>query len=255
MTWWTWTVDQSSALVPVRVLAVMAEPIAYLDDGLHLDGLLQWAAWMDLDERTRRRIPPVSSADFPVDLRMPVARWACRAQDPEHHPKLGQRKAPDVLWGWQCSAAYPIGEVRRGKSEIRKRPATDEMAQWTSDGSVDLGAGTLKAYDLPLPTVYVREVEWFAVGAPEWIRDALRRHVPAVGKKRGLGFGTVAQWCVEPIDEDWSIVRAGRLARRMPVGAVDLGAIEGGMISRRAIRPPYHHRSRVARSVEPVGCL
>ena len=235
---------------PLRIIARMSEPIVYSGDGMHLDGILAACVYRDLDDRTRRRLPPLSS-EWPVDLRLPLSRWVVDVS-PEWdggHPRVVERARSHGqhvhrLWGWRASAPASDWQLR-GKAEIRKKPALDEMARYTDARSATITSGQLKAYDLALPTVFAREVVWYAHGHPGEVQRLLDAHAPAIGRKRNLGWGTVMSWNVETIDEDRSVVDGDVLRRRMPVESGIEGATADG-----AIRPPYHHPSRVLPAVE-----
>jgi hypothetical protein len=224
----------------------MSEPVVYSGDLLHLDGVIAFAAYRDLDDRTRRRIPPISSP-WAVDLRLPLSRWFCPApEEGSCDPRLLKEGR---IWGWAASAEASAW-AGRGVAEVRKRPPLDQMRRYASDRRVETGAGPLKAYDLVVPTVFAREVLWYAHGVRSEVERLLVRHAPAIGKKRGIGYGTVLRWRVEACGEDLSVVRAdGTPARRMPASS--------GLVARAVratIRPPYHHGSRVCDAVEPAAC-
>lgn len=254
-------VQYYAGYVPVRVIARMDEPIMYLGDLLHLDGPLSYAAFHALDERTRRSIEPFQTAAFPIDLRLPLSTWWVDYQ-PQEHGEIDDRllkhnrRDPErrsceglerrQLWGHCASAVDESSWSVRGKMEVRKRPALDRMRRYTAASSMHLSLGHMKAYNLAFPTVFTREVVWYAHGDADQIRALLSTYVPALGKKRHQGNGTVREWIVEPIDRDRSIVDpAGNLARRMPFGAV-AGTPRSG-----AIRSPYYHHTRVVMAVEP----
>lgn len=248
--------------VPFRVTAKMTEPVVYLGDLLHLDGILAAAAFRDLDERTRGTIEPVDAAEWPIDLGIPLSVWSVEAPDGvdprltksrsriraghRRYGKLGCPPGDDRrLWGWCASAADDSAWLARGVMEVRKKPALSEMRRYTTATSVNLGAGPMKAYDLKMPTVIALEVEWFAHGDPDETLRLLSTHITAIGKKRGIGGGAVDRWSVDRIDDDRSVVCDGKPTRRLPVGAAEGRPGHGG------IRPPYYHHTRAVAAVEP----
>jgi len=233
--------------VPVRVTAHLTEPIVYALDGMHLDGILAAAAYRDLDERTRRRIPPLS-ADWVIDLRLPLARWAVDVGDaPVPDGRLLWKHSDGrEVWGW-CASVEVAEWLGQGVAEVRKKPVLDEMRRYSEAKSAQINGGPLKGYNLRMPTAFARSVSWHALGDPVAIARLLDRHIGAIGKKRGHGWGTVARWEVEQIDTDQSIARDGVLARRLPAQCGIVGRPVTG-----AIRPPYHHRSRRVHAVEPA---
>lgn len=232
----------------------MDEPIGYLGDLLHLDGPLAYAAYHDLDERTRRTIPPIETTEFPVDLTLPLSRWWCD-YDPGQHGdvdvRLLKRRATGAkgtdpqIWGWCASAADESSWSVRSKLEIRKKSALKEMGRYTDAKMHNTSSGHMKAYDLAIPTVFAREVVWYAHGDADKIRALLSRFIPALGKKRSTGSGTVREWVVEPCGDHDGITVEGKLTRRMPASAAD------GFTRLGAIRPPYYHHTRIVGAVEP----
>lgn len=103
----------------------------------------------------------------------------------------------------------------------------------------------MKAYDLKLPTVFAPQQTWHALGDIDRVRHLLS-YVPAIGRKRNLGAGTVLEWSVERCEEDCSVAHNGAATRRVPAFFGLEGAPHYG-----AIRPPYHHRSRRMECVGP----
>ena len=249
MTWEAWA---SPEMQPFVVTAIMHEPIVYAGDGMHLDGLLAAAAYRDLDDRTRRRMPPLSS-EWVTDIALPLGRWLVDIGDTEIREErmLFKRRKRDrnahlrQLWGWRASAEIAEWQ-QRGTAEVRKKPELDAMRRWTDAKSAQIGSGPQKAYDLALPTVFAQRIQWYGVGDMKRVLHLLRSHVPAIGRKKGLGWGTVGAWSIDNVDDDRSIEHEGKLMRRMPV---QCGL--RGRSSWAAIRPPYHHRSRVVNAVEP----
>lgn len=103
-------------------------------------------------------------------------------------------------------------------------------------GKIDTGAGELKAYHFPQIIRTVSDIEFYAVGNPEKVRELLT-YIPAIGKKPAAGWGKVKEWIVEEFPEDWSTEGGYGLMRPMPVDEYDP---KGRLytISDCAIRPP-----------------
>lgn len=239
----------------MQVVAHLSEPVVYAETGMHLDGILAAAAFADLDERTRRRMPPLTS-DWPPDIKLPLAKWIVPGDGCDAHPNLssisrsmGGRRQERGLWGW-CASAAQFEPLARGVVEVRKRPDVDAMIAYTDAKSVNISSGDLKAYDLSFPTVFAHQITWYALGDVKEVARLLRTYVLNIGKKRHHGNGAVMQWEVSEVEEDRSILWDGRLVRRLPL---ESGA--DGRPGMGAIRPPYHHPSRLAESVEPENVL
>lgn len=256
----TLQIHHDAGHVPMRIVARMDEPIAYLGDLLHIDGPLAYAAYHDLDLATRKTLEPIEVTEWPIDLALPLSRWSVAPSGDEDDRLLkswnglrrdmrGTKAMPRGperrLWGWCASAADESRWLGRGVLEVRKKPALSEMSRYTDAKSANLGAGAMKAYDLRIPTVLALEVEWFAHGDPDRVRHLLATFIPSIGKKQSTGNGRVREWIVEPCAEDRSVLHDGRPVRRLPLGAVE------GPPGHGAIRPPYYHHTRMVPSVEP----
>lgn len=234
----------------MRVTAVMGEPVAYLGDLMHVDGIVAAAAYRDLPERTRRRVPPLS-CEWPVDLRIPLSRWFVSVSEARGRLSKMTRDG-HALWGWCGSAEIGDPWLRRGKIEIRKRPPVEEMRRYAQDATVQLGAGPLKAYDMAVPTVFAHRISWMAHGDAGEVRRLLSRYIPAIGKKRNLGCGTVLEWVVEEVPGSvMDSVVAGSGARALPIRRLPAECGLRGARRRGSIRAPYHHASRDCDCVEP----
>lgn len=258
----TLEIHRGGGYVPMRVVAHMAEPVAYLGDLLHLDGLLSYAAYHDLPIETRKTIAPVQTAAWPIDMACPLSVWSTAAPAGCDDRLLkscnglrrGFRSLPGTdcpagderrLWGFCASAADESAWSGRSVLEVRKKPELGKMRRYTDAKSINIGAGPLKAYDLKIPTVIALEIEWFAHGDPDHVRHLLTEHVQAIGKKRNIGCGVVKRWVVEPCDVDRSTVVDGMARRRLPAGAA------AGAPGHGSIRAPYYHHTRAVPSVEP----
>lgn len=247
------SLEEGKGHVPICVTAIMHEPIVYAGDLIHLDSILGAAKHRDMTDRERRGLPAMSEP-WAADLKIPLSKWGVEVPvevaEKGHanllHNRKGQgagatmrnlrRMGYGIIWGWRASAESATW-LQHGAAEVRKKPALDEMREMSDAGTATISAGPMKAYDLTLPTVFAHEIRWYAHGDPDRVQELLSLHVPGIGKKRNLGFGTVGKWRVERMDEDWSIEAGGELMRRMP--SQDPGAPLG------TIRTPYHHRSRL----------
>lgn len=212
----------------LRITARMAEPVVSYGDGMHLDGILAWAAYMDLPREEREELPNIQHTDAPADFDLPLERW-------EH---CGH-------WGW-CASAVHADWSRRGIHNVRRRTPLAEMQRYTPDGSVNVKGGRYKPSDIPMPTIFARQLVWYALGDLSQIGRLLDR-VSNLGKLSNVGAGRVLHWIVERQQDDWSVHRDDDLTRRMPTGVPWTGLpCYGGL------RPPYWHRSRQAEAVEPL---
>lgn len=219
--------DSARSFEPVRVIAVLDEPVVYYGDGMHLDGILAVGAFRLLPRDVREALPPVHT-QHAVDFDLPLARW----------------NAGDA-WGWKASAVHADWSCE-GMAQVRKKPEVSKMQRFTADASLKIDGGPLKAKDMKFPTMFARVLTWYAVGDIAEIKRHLAA-VPGVGKLCNHGHGQVAEWRVEPFEHDWSIERDGLLTRVMPAAyRPDETPTFGGL------RPPYHHYTRQGPRIEPV---
>lgn len=220
---------------PLRVSCKLVEPIIYYQDGLNLDGPLQFGAFQEwrLSGGDPDALPPLQSPD-PVDFTLPIATWRCGEQ-----------------WGW-CTSDVQAEWGFSQPIPFRGPTCTDPMRWWTHTNSVNTSSGRFKPTDLRYPAVTPdTHLEWYVLGDPDGVARLLR-HVPNLGKKHNLGCGTLhadfdgtPQWTVEEIEDDYSIERDGILTRRMPARWPAEGRPGFG-----PIRAPNWHRARYVQSVE-----
>lgn len=87
-------------------------------------------------------------------------------------------------------------------------------------GKIDTSKGELKAYHFPQIIRTVSDIEFYAMGNANKVRDLLS-YIPAIGKKPAARWGNVKEWVVEEFSEDWSTEGKYGLMRPMPVGEYD----------------------------------
>jgi CRISPR type IV-associated protein Csf3 len=230
---------------PLRVTARMAEPVVWMGDGIHLDGILHAAA-SDLRRRlpAGHKFPLICNDDWWQDFRLPLAKWSMQAH-PEPRDHVHLRDSDGNVWGW-CTSAAIADWAKDSQLEIRKKPAMNEMVRMSEDGSVNIGAGPMKAYNLTYPTRFAERIHWYVLGQEKGLRYLLDT-ITHIGKKHNLGLGRVISWDVCGVDNDWSIMGPDNaLMRRMPSSFDTTKYAEFG-----AIRAPYWHRSRYVYSIAP----
>jgi len=227
---------------PLRVYCDLAEPVVYHGDGMSLDGILAAAMFRDLPASVTNGMP-LATRDEPWldDLELPLARWAC-----EYRGKCDDRlrDSNGNVWGWRASSVHADWACET-RVEVRKRAPVDELKRWSDAADINVSAGRYKAHDLKLAARLARRLEWYVVGDGELIERLLVQHITAVGRKVGHGNGRVLRWRVEDWPHDWSVVRGSELTRAMPAG------FARGYLSRRAVRAPSWHPSRIIDCVAP----
>lgn len=182
------------------VLFDPAEPI-------HLDALLVLAA--AAHHGTQRG--ELTREERPDDIPLPVARW-----------RVGS------VWGWSASALFPDGQTAETLQFWRKKFRQNRVE--LTAGSPNLTNATWREYNMPMPLVLCHTMIAWCLGDRRNIRHELIRSVRHLGKKAAMGKGCVNDITVERVDEDWSLVRAGRAQRWLP-------SPSGARLCR--ARPPY----------------
>jgi hypothetical protein len=214
--------------VPVRVAAVLAEPLVAWDTNpLHLDGPASWGAYLDhVTEHGHHVLPPMGRGQC-VDLPLPMATWTRPAPGQVDELALGADESQ--VWGWACSAARPLGDVGHTKVQVRRRPAVEAGHRYAPDNRWHLSTGPLKARDVTHPAALILGLEWWALADPDRLARVLGR-VTHLGRLARHGHGRVLRWDVDPDDS-----AADRWQNRT---FPDPAGLPG------AIRAPYHHHSR-----------
>lgn len=243
---------------PCVIDADLSEPIVTYGDGLHIDGPIAYAVFMDLPVEEKNQIPSIES-NWALDFDLPLERWTSQCELPQTtDPRLtvdGHLVPVDGgdgfigrVWGWNSSAAVAVGVSEESRHELRKRPPIEDYVKYTESVRVETAMGPNKAKDLCFPTVIVRRIRWYAVGDIERIQWLLTRYVHSVGKLSRHGQGRISQWRVRPSrDGDLSMTGTdGRPMRRLPAMMFPERPVQMG-----TIRAPYFHRSRWAVTVAP----
>jgi len=128
------------------------------------------------------------------------------------------------------------------------------MLEPSARGVLYRGMGAYRSQRLPIRTRVADAVAWLAVGDRREVLKILRR-VPAIGRKRAHGFGRVAEWTVEAVEEDcsWSADSPhGRmLMRPMPIEYARSQGLVGWRPDFCAVAAPYWHADRYAEAATP----
>lgn len=117
---------------------------------------------------------------------------------------------------------------------------------------VATGNSTFKSYRLPLRLRVVDRVVWFAVAKRKPVLSLLRS-VHSIGKKRSVGYGKVARWEAEYLDDPptwFAECEEGRVLMR-PIPLCDESKSLGSRRDFGAVQPPYWHPDRYCERVLP----
>lgn len=178
---------------PVRVRAHMAEPVVSLAEHPGaLDGPAQYGAYTAA-LAAGVVLPPLTRA-WALDFTMPVATWTAAPSRDGIDPRLLDASGRQV-WGWACSRALYDPDVDT-VVQVRRKPATGQIARYTRDRRFHAGLGPHKARDTVYPAVFTREITWFALADPAGLLALLER-VGALGGSKAHGHGRVLRWSVE----------------------------------------------------------
>lgn len=219
----------------LRVVARMSSPIA--GDPPQLDGLLEDLVSRhmggDRERPHRHRAAPAQGA-VPIPIvRASVDGWSVA----------------------RCSS--PIMRCVSDRMEhLGKRFPTEDAAllEPSARGVLYRGMGAYRSQRLPIRTRTADSVAWLAFGDRREVLRLVRR-VSSIGRKRAHGYGRVAEWSVESIDDDRSWVSDsphGRmLMRPMPIGFARREGLVGWRPDFCAVAAPYWHSDRYAEAAVP----
>lgn len=238
---------------PLKVTCWLNSPMA--SEPPRLDALLEWVMSMKMrtvmeSSRGDRHITGTVKARG-----MPVSPGAIPIP-------LERRRVDGYPWPIPLCSDPIIGGVIDGVEKFAKRYSAENSALLAESERrvVTVSTGPFKSYRLPLRMRPVDRIVWFCGGrtgdrAPASVVRGLLRKVFAVGKKTSFGFGQVARWEVELIDEDMSWFArsdAGAvLMRTLPASARLPRDLIGFKFSEGAPVAPYWMRENYARVVVP----
>ena len=207
-------------LESLRIRAHLRTPVI-ADEQMPLDGILLYQAHRDLGGPQVATIPGDYScrgvSTLPLDIVYP-----------------GRRN-----WYYRCSWASWSHDVE-GRDYWNKRFDTSYASLvdfGNRRGKVIIEQGKYKAYHMPVFYRAALWVEWYAIGDKAEIEHLLST-VTHIGKKAAQGWGRVTRWDIEPLTEDWSVVRDGRLMRGVPIDDAQALGVEYDR-AHYGIRPSY----------------
>ncbi len=154
-----------------------------------------------------------------------------------------------------CSAPI-IGPAPEHVEYFGKRLAV-EYADLLAPGErkvIAITNSVYKSYHLPLIVRPVDRIVWFCVAKRRPILLALRG-IKSLGKKRSQGYGVVARWEAEYVDEDYSWYAPSEAGRVLMRPLPDCDELPADLIGYRpdfgAVQPPYWHPDRYVERVVP----
>jgi hypothetical protein len=181
--------------------------VAY--DPVYLDGLLAWAVM-----HTATQGHGLARSDDPYWLPLPLRLlWA----------------SGDGLPLWGCSVFLPVGDAEPDTVYTHKRPPSADLIDARK---IKPGVGRWMDRRVPLPVRTCDAWQARCVGNADAIRELLAG-VAFLGKRRGIGFGEIAEWEiaeVEFVDAIDAIVINGKLAHAVPADGPISGAAAPALV-------------------------
>lgn len=198
------------SLQPLKITFQMDGTGLYYDpyEPIHLDALLCWAL-MPFHRKKGDEAPTRSSEC--LDVPLPLGKW-----------HIGDQ------WGWHASALFPEGVTAEGLQFWRKKFRQNRIE--LSVGSPNLQNGIYREYNNPLPLLLTTKMVAYALGDRGRVHQILRKHIKYLGKKAAYGKGRVISVDVEVIEQDFSLIIAGKAVRFLP---------DPDGIRKVRCRPPY----------------
>ncbi len=185
--------------------------VMFPQNPVHLDSLLAWAICPEhLINRglERNEIPEIQM--------LPLKKWHING-----------------YWGWHASALFPDGKIE-SLQYWRKKFRTNRIHM--AKGSPNLMSGKHKEYNMPIPLILCNTMTAYALGNRKRITQLLER-IKYIGKKGAYGKGAVTDVEVEVIEEDFSLLKGGRVMRFLPA--------KGGSGYGRVLPPYWNMTERI----------
>lgn len=204
---------------PLMVRAALAAPYvpAYSDGSIHLDSLLSYAVYAHLPYPVRRGGEHEEGAVTPLPLKL---SWI-----------------KDGLPLWCASDLRPQGDAIRGAAYWHKRWPETHL-QFMDKKRANTKAGRNKEMRVPLATVQAPELRAICIGDRRKVEELLS-HISHVGKKSSQGYGRVAKWEVEPLENISSEDAEDAALRARPIPLDYLGGLTEGSARLGGFTPPY----------------
>lgn len=215
---------QSLSKEPLKITAYLSSPYV-TTDYIFFDGVLSSAVFRKVLGEDAYLIPENKSEVFYIPLPL--------------------KKIGNVTWFWSASVGFP-GTYTEGVAHWRKQTDIETKKR------IAIGSGQFKRYDMPIPYTSTVKLVFYAFGNLKEVEYLLTHYVPAIGKKRSQGFGTVREWIVERTDYDWSVVKDGVPMRPIPISSSHQFNLKCDVQMYFAYRPPYWHRGNLTMCYMPL---
>jgi hypothetical protein len=223
---------------PLLITARLASPLA--GDAPRLDGLVEYA--MSL-------FHPKAIPGYKIT----------RASEPPEMGLIPISMARESIGGWPVArCSDPILDLPDAETveHIGKKIGIEHAELLRPDARLVVSTTNswTKSYRIPLRIRACSRVRWFAFGNRVGLKRSLR-HITSIGKKVSVGYGRVAEWTLDRVDEDYSWFApapAGPvLMATLPHGPWLPGGLIGAKRDFRSCVPPYWHPARYTEAVVP----
>ena len=222
-----------------KVTAYLCSPLA--GEPPMLDAVMEWELAQRLGYKHHRKLVrdiPLSSIDRPP---IPVAR-------------------KDVPGGvvYQCSSPIIPDGVPEWVEHLNKRIDTDKAALMLTEKqrkSLLVASGPYKMRHAPQRIRLIDRVVWFVRGDRKEMNKLLKK-VPSLGKLRHYGYGMVARWEYEEVEDNHALYAMNQgkqvVMRPLPLRAVMEHKAGGYKRSFGSCDPPYWHPDRYMDIAVPI---
>jgi CRISPR type IV-associated protein Csf3 len=222
----------------LKITAKMFTATSFIDPP-NLDALLLYEYSRQFDEKFFYRNIHIDDFDYPEGFENVIKKVEFDETD----------------WFYACSdCQYIIDKVTTGFWNRR----TDDIQLdyiYNHKKKLDTGRGFFRNYRMPLILNYVKEFVWYIVG--DWNNiKFLTDNITNLGKKHtSQGSGTVKEWIIEEVKEDYSIYKDNCLIKTIPVSYHNMDAYN---IMLKPYRPPYflrppHPKASIEKCYMPSG--
>lgn len=162
-------------------------------------------------------------------------------------------RAGTNTWHWMCTTAHPQtpeGRLADGDPDVhhqhcRARERIIDHTVARIPASIPPASGRFRMRRMPIVSTPATAVTWQAVGNPNALHDLLDA-IPAIGRRRGTGEGTVLAWDITAHpDADPNIHghchHDHTLGRPVPLACAQHLSLPVDRTGTAGLRPPYWH--------------
>ncbi len=220
----------------------LGAPVAAADPYIHLDSFVAYAAGVEAVGRDElQAMDDGGDPEYWTD-EMPFERY-----------QVGDE------WVWATSSAavadHPVtetGSPERWNTTRWRSHFDNDPDHQIKETHVNTSSGEFKSYNAALPYSATDTLQFFFEGDPERVRELIKDHIAAIGKKRSQGFGRIRDVQVTSADGyvDSAIYHDGHTLRSFPEAFTTRVAV-GVHHERRTVRPPYWHQANQTMAIPP----